>query len=77
MLHFELKLSQDLIIEILDDYKQFAERVNGSQKIIYDNERYLLKENAKFDEFDSNLVFNGTRIRYVYYDLWFKECFNF
>ena len=32
MLHFELHLSRNLIIEILDDYEQFAERVNGSKK---------------------------------------------
>ena len=60
MLHFELHLSQDLITEILEDYKQFTD----NYKIEYSN---------KFRFYEG---LNEITTRYVDDDLWFKECFN-
>ena len=54
MLHFELRLSQDLITEILEDYKQFTD----SNKI---------EESAYYFEYKGGL--NETTTRYVDYDL--------
>ena len=53
MLYFELHLSQDLITEIMEDYKQFTD----SYKIEYSN------------KFRFNEGLNETTIRYIYYDL--------
>ena len=58
MLHFELRLSQDLITEILEDYKQFTD----SNKIKYS------AYNIYGFEFNEESL-NGTTTRYVYYDL--------
>ena len=63
MLHFELFLSQDLMTEILEDYKQFTD----SNKIKDPPHHFRFNEGS----------LNETTIRYVYYDLLFKECFNF
>ena len=52
MLHFELRLSRDLITEILEDYKQFTD----SYKIEYSN------------KFRFNEGLNETTIRYIYYE---------
>ena len=54
MLHFELRLSQDLITEILEDYKQFTD----SNKIEY-------TYSFKFNEGS----WNETTTRYVFNDL--------
>ena len=52
MLHFELRLSRDLITEILEDYKQFTD----SNKIRYTN------------CFEYKIGLDGTTIRYVDYE---------
>ena len=67
MLHFELDLSRDLTTEILKDSEQFT----NSNKYKHSSNKFV------FSKIASNGDLNETTIRYVYYDLRFKECFNF